>query len=169
MQAMIILLVIHIQRQTDQKLAALVDSAPATLNTLNELALALGNDTNFSTTVTTAIGTKQPTLTVTNSAASPLTLTNNILTVDLTAYAAKTNPTFSGTIYGKSMVFAGGTVSGSSFASLLAPYQKIFTASSPLSLNTTTNILSIDLTAYSTTTASDLRYQKLLTASAPLS
>ena len=35
-----------------QEIAALVDSAPGTLNTLNELAAALGDDANFSTTVT---------------------------------------------------------------------------------------------------------------------
>ena len=40
------------------QLANLVDSAPASLNTLNELAAALGNDNNFSTTVITNIGTK---------------------------------------------------------------------------------------------------------------
>ena len=33
-------------------LANLVDSAPGTLNTLNELAAALGDDANFATTVT---------------------------------------------------------------------------------------------------------------------
>ena len=36
----------------------LVDSAPATLDTLNELAAALGDDANFSTTVTNSIATK---------------------------------------------------------------------------------------------------------------
>ena len=36
----------------------LVDSAPSTLDTLNELAAALGDDANFSTTITTSIGTK---------------------------------------------------------------------------------------------------------------
>jgi hypothetical protein len=36
----------------------LVDSAPATLDTLNELAAALGDDPNFATTVTNSIGTK---------------------------------------------------------------------------------------------------------------
>ena len=36
----------------------LVDSAPGTLNTLNELAAALGDDPNFATTVSTAIGNK---------------------------------------------------------------------------------------------------------------
>ena len=38
----------------------LVDSAPGTLNTLNELAAALGDDANFSTTVTNSIATKLP-------------------------------------------------------------------------------------------------------------
>jgi hypothetical protein len=37
---------------------AITDSAPATLDTLNELAAALGDDANFSTTVTNSIGTK---------------------------------------------------------------------------------------------------------------
>ena len=43
-----------------QELASLVDSAPGTLNTLNELAAALGDDANFSTTVTNSIATKLP-------------------------------------------------------------------------------------------------------------
>ena len=38
----------------------LVDSAPGTLNTLNELAAALGDDASFSTTVTNSIATKMP-------------------------------------------------------------------------------------------------------------
>ena len=45
---------------TDAAIAALSDSAPATLNTLNELADALGDDANFSTTVTNSIATKMP-------------------------------------------------------------------------------------------------------------
>ena len=40
--------------------ANLVASAPATLDTLNELALALGSDASFSTTVSNAIGLKAP-------------------------------------------------------------------------------------------------------------
>ena len=38
--------------------AAIVDSAPGTLDTLNELAAALGDDANFATTVTNSIATK---------------------------------------------------------------------------------------------------------------
>ena len=42
----------------DTELANLVDSAPTTLDTLNELAAALGDDPNFATTITNLIGTK---------------------------------------------------------------------------------------------------------------
>ena len=45
-------------------LADLVASAPASLDTLNELAAALGNDNNFSTTVLTYIGTKRQAISV---------------------------------------------------------------------------------------------------------
>lgn len=40
---------------TDTAIANLVDTAPATLDTLNELAAALGDDPNFATTVTNQI------------------------------------------------------------------------------------------------------------------
>ena len=45
--------------EVDTKLAALVDTAPDALNTLNELAAALGDDANFATTVTNSLATKQ--------------------------------------------------------------------------------------------------------------
>ena len=44
--------------EVDTKIANLVDSAPETLNTLNELAAALGDDPNFATSIATTIGTK---------------------------------------------------------------------------------------------------------------
>jgi hypothetical protein len=65
---------------TDTAIANLVDSAPATLDTLNELAAALGDDPNFATTVTNSIGTKLPSASYT--AADVLT---KIKTVDGTA------------------------------------------------------------------------------------
>lgn len=43
---------------TDTKVAELVDSSPETLNTLNELAAALGDDPNFATTMATELGKK---------------------------------------------------------------------------------------------------------------
>lgn len=44
----------------DTSISNLVDSAPGTLDTLNELAAALGDDPNFATTVTNEIATKLP-------------------------------------------------------------------------------------------------------------
>lgn len=46
------------ENYVETKIAELVNSAPETLNTLNELATALGNDPNFATTIATEIGTK---------------------------------------------------------------------------------------------------------------
>jgi len=40
--------------------AAIVDAAPGTLNTLNELAAAINDDASFASTITTALGTKAP-------------------------------------------------------------------------------------------------------------
>lgn len=42
----------------DGRVSALIDTAPGTLDTLNELAAALGDDPNFATTIATDIGTK---------------------------------------------------------------------------------------------------------------
>ena len=48
------------QTDIDNSISALVDSAPVTLDTLNELAAALGDDANFAQTTATALGTKMP-------------------------------------------------------------------------------------------------------------
>lgn len=48
----------YTRTEVDTQIANLIDSAPETLNTLNEMAAALGDDPNFATTVTTLIGTK---------------------------------------------------------------------------------------------------------------
>jgi hypothetical protein len=45
-----------VKTYVDTKVSGLVDSAPAALDTLNELAAALGDDANFATTISTTIG-----------------------------------------------------------------------------------------------------------------
>ena len=45
---------------TDTAVSNLVDSSPGALNTLNELAAAINDDANFSTTITNSIATKMP-------------------------------------------------------------------------------------------------------------
>ena len=67
----------------------LVDSAPSALDTLNELAAALGDDANFSTTITNSIATKAAlagaaftgdvSVTGSSSGSTVLTLTSNAL------------------------------------------------------------------------------------------
>ena len=49
------------QAQLDAAVASLVDNAPEALNTLSELATALGDDPNFATTVSTQIGERAKT------------------------------------------------------------------------------------------------------------
>ncbi len=53
---------VYTKTETDSEIttaiSGLVNSAPSTLDTLNELATALGNDPNFATTIATQIGTK---------------------------------------------------------------------------------------------------------------
>ena len=56
------------QTYVNTQVANLVDSAPGTLDTLNELAAALGDDANFSTTITNSIATKLATADFTSTA-----------------------------------------------------------------------------------------------------
>ena len=56
------------QTYVDTAVANLVDTAPTTLDTLNELAAALGDDPNFSTTITNSISTKLATADFTSTA-----------------------------------------------------------------------------------------------------
>jgi hypothetical protein len=117
--------------------AAAIDSAPSTLNTLNELAAAINDDASFASTVTTALGTKAPidsptfTGTVAGITKSMVGLSNVDNTSDTnkpissatqtaldaklssstasTTYAPIANPAFTGTVSGvtKSMVGLG--------------------------------------------------------------
>ena len=67
------------------KIAGLVNSAPTTLDTLNELASALGNDPNFATTVATSLGTCLSNIEKTTRVASEQqTIVTDILLVSCT-------------------------------------------------------------------------------------
>jgi len=72
--------------------AAIVDSAPSTLNTLNELAAALGDDANYASTITTALGNKLDISTASSE------------------YVAKASPTLTGSLTPRT----GGTGAGES-------------------------------------------------------
>jgi len=82
------------------EVANLVNSAPGALDTLDELAAALGDDASFATTVTTALGLKAPlespafTGTVTGITKTMIGLGNVLNETKATAF---TNPAFTGT------------------------------------------------------------------------
>jgi hypothetical protein len=57
----------------DTAISNLIDAAPGVLNTLNEIAAAIGDDANFATTITTALATK---LNITTASSTYLALAN---------------------------------------------------------------------------------------------
>lgn len=71
---------------TDTKVAELVASSPGTLDTLNELAAALGDDPNFATTITNLIATKtkKGSADIGNGVATVFNIAHNLNTVDIT-------------------------------------------------------------------------------------
>jgi hypothetical protein len=60
----------------DSSISGIVDAAPAALDTLNELAAALGDDANFAGTVTTALATKADITYVDQAEADAITSAN---------------------------------------------------------------------------------------------
>ena len=86
----------------DSAVAALVNSSPATLNTLSEIATALGNDPNFATSVTNLIANKQP-LDATLTALSGITTAANQL---IYATGADSFALADLTAYGRSLISA---------------------------------------------------------------
>ena len=66
------------EQYTDQKIADVVDGSPEALDTLYELAKALGDDPNFATTVMGLIGQKLPTTTFENFVANKAWTKDNL-------------------------------------------------------------------------------------------
>jgi len=109
----------------DSAVSDIVDSAPGTLNTLNELAAALGDDENFSTTVTNSIATKLP------LAGGTMTGTLNMGANAITSTGTIQAGTTSGFLYAKSLRLNNGEVSDTDFQHA---YQMIVDANDSLGL-----------------------------------
>lgn len=77
----------------DEKIAALVSSAPDLLNTLDELAAALGDDPNFATTMTNALAGKEA-LIKNNAAKTALVDADKLPLVDSADSSKTKNITF---------------------------------------------------------------------------
>ena len=88
------------QADIDASVSALVDTAPATLDTLNELAAALGDDANFSTTVTNSIATKLPLAggTLTGGLTAPSVTVNGTLDIEEVYEKFNTSASTTGTL-----------------------------------------------------------------------
>jgi hypothetical protein len=96
----------------DTSVANVIDSAPAALDTLNELAAALGDDANFSTTVTNSIATKLPLAGGTMSGAIAMG-TNKITGLgDPTSAQDGATKTYVDTADALKLNLSGGTMSG---------------------------------------------------------
>lgn len=93
----------------DTAVATVIDSAPGALDTLNELAAALGDDANFSTTITTSIATKLPLAGGTMT--GPIAMGTSKITGlgDPTANQDAVTKAFSDSTY---LGFSGGTMTG---------------------------------------------------------
>jgi len=74
----------------DNEVAGIVDSAPGTLNTLNELAAALGDDANYATTTSTALGNRLR-IDVNNQSLTGTQKTNALTNLGITATVAELN------------------------------------------------------------------------------
>jgi hypothetical protein len=96
----------------DTSISNLVASAPTTLDTLNEIAAALGNDPNLSTTLTTSIATKLPLAGGTMTGAIAMG-TNKVTGLGTpTAGTDATTKTYVDTADALALPKAGGTMSG---------------------------------------------------------
>jgi hypothetical protein len=112
----------------DTAVSNLVDSAPGTLDTLNELAAALGDDSDFANTITTSIATKLPLAGGTMTGAIAMGTSKITGLGDPTANQDAVTKAFSDTTYlGK----AGGTMSGA----IAMGNQKITGLGAPSSAN----------------------------------
>jgi hypothetical protein len=133
------------------EVANLVNSAPGALDTLDELAAALGDDASFATTVTTSIGLKAPldspafTGTVTGITKTMVGLGNVLNETKATAF---TSPTFTGTATIPTILLASGGFSITQESTkLLFKYN----GNTIASMDSTGNIVSAaNITAYGT-------------------
>ena len=96
----------------DTEVSNLVASAPAALDTLNELAAALGDDANFSTTITNSIATKLPLAGGTMTGAIDMGSQKITTTYTPTNTADLTNKSYVDTQDALKLSLSGGTMSG---------------------------------------------------------
>ena len=136
------------------QIAAVVASAPGTLDTLDELANALGDDPNFATTVATSIGTKVAK--AGDSMTGALSMGNNKIT-DLATPTASTdgvNKSYIDTLFGSTTsAAASATAAATSASSASTSATSAATSASSASTSATSAATSASSAATSATSA----------------
>lgn len=125
---------------TDTAISNLIDSSPNTLNTLNELAAALGDDPNFASTIATSIGTKA---TLEINTAANWTSTNPVVSANVFALESNTGKfkIGNGVTAWTSLAYAGTTSTEiSSLTSSLTTAYETYTDDALTDHNVSTNI-----------------------------
>jgi hypothetical protein len=137
------------QSYVGTQIANLVDSAPGTLDTLNELAAALGDDPNYATTITTALGTKLATADFTSTANTWLgTKTTDNLT------EGSTNKYFSNTL-ARGALSAGTGVGYDSGTGIISIGQSVATGASPAFAGVTAGNLTVGVSTDNSIVSTD--------------
>jgi hypothetical protein len=129
---------------TDTAIANLVDTAPATLDTLNELAAALGDDANFSTTVTNQIAAlthdgfadfvANEHIDWTAASAGTIDPSNYINTNTNTTYTAGTGLTLTGTVFSNDITNNNQLTNGAGYITSFTDTDTTYTAGTGLTL-----------------------------------
>jgi len=149
------------QTYVNTQISNLVDAAPTTLNTLNELAAALGDDANFSTTVTNTLANKlnanaftyanitgKPTLSTVATSGSYTDLTNKPTLFDGT-YANLT---------GKPSLFSGSYADLTNKPSIPADISDLTDTTNLLGVSALTELTGVVINSGTLTTGQVLKY-----------
>lgn len=144
------------------QIAAVVDSAPAALDTLNELAAALGDDASFSTTVATSIGTKVAK--AGDSMTGALSMGNNKVT-DLATPTASTdaaNKSYIDTIFGSTSSAATSATSAATSATSAATSASSASTSASSALTSATSAATSASSAATSASSAATTYSSLI-------
>ena len=125
----------------DTEITNLIDNSPSALNTLNELAAALGDDANFSTTITTALGNRLR-IDVSNQGLSSTEKTNALTNLGVSSSPTELNILDGATLSTAELNFVDGVTSA--IQTQIDAKQDTLTAGTGISISGTT--IATDLT-----------------------
>lgn len=125
----------------DTEISDLIDNSPSALDTLNELAAALGDDANFSTTITTALGNRLR-IDVSNQGLTSTEKTNALTNLGISADPAELNILDGATLSTAELNFVDGVTSA--IQTQIDAKQDELTAGTGISISGTT--IATDLT-----------------------